>query len=207
MATSTGANVPGARSGHTAIWTREEMIIGGVDNSGGRYRPSSDGWIPTSTGGNVPAARQSHTAVWTGGEMIVWGGAPLNPIGGRYCACSAMLPTGALTVAVSKPSVVSGTARISWEAVSGAMSYDAVEGEIDSLISNAGDFSMATQICLASETTATTLDSIPLPATGESFWYLVRAVNCAGVGSYDSGAFSQAGLRDAEIQASGAACP
>src|SRR5436190_10489259 len=44
-------------------------------NTGGRYNPSTDSWIPTSTT-NAPTGRDGHTAVWTGSEMIVWGGSP-----------------------------------------------------------------------------------------------------------------------------------
>ena len=89
------ANAPSGRAGHTAVWTGSEMIIwGGYGghisgdlNSGGRYNPSTDTWIPTSTA-NAPTARGTLTAVWTGSEMIVWGGygddfIPLNT-GGRY---------------------------------------------------------------------------------------------------------------------------
>jgi len=90
--TSTGPNVPVARSNHTAVWTGTEMIVwGGVGSdyyqTGGRYNPSTDSWMPTSTGGLVPFPRQDHTAVWTGTEMIVWGGSwnssTMNS-GGRY---------------------------------------------------------------------------------------------------------------------------
>ena len=41
-------------------------------NTGGRYNPQTDNWIPTNI--NAPTARTNHTAVWTGSEMIVWGG-------------------------------------------------------------------------------------------------------------------------------------
>ena len=56
-------------------------------NSGGRYNPVTDSWIPTSTN-NVPEAREFHTAVSTGSEMIVWAGlnngfVSMNT-GGRY---------------------------------------------------------------------------------------------------------------------------
>jgi hypothetical protein len=60
-------------------------------NSGGRYEPVKDRWLPTSVGANVPIPRREHTAVWTGTEMIVWGGyygngwSYLNT-GGRYDA-------------------------------------------------------------------------------------------------------------------------
>jgi N-acetylneuraminic acid mutarotase len=95
---STGAGAPTSRSGHTAVWTGTEMIVwGGYSgdtysdvNTGGRYNPSTDTWIPTSTGANVPVIREAHTAVWTGDEMIVWGGYYLyqalwvQNTGGRY---------------------------------------------------------------------------------------------------------------------------
>src|SRR5439155_947350 len=86
------ANVPSTRDGHTAVWTGGEMIVwGGFGssmrlNTGGRYNPSTDSWAATSTG-NAPTGRSGHTAVWTGSEMIVWGGIggiPYLNTGGRY---------------------------------------------------------------------------------------------------------------------------
>jgi N-acetylneuraminic acid mutarotase len=87
-----------------AIWTGNEMIIwGGSSDSppyfrdtGRRYNPAANVWLPTSTSGNVPVGRDGHTAVWTGTEMIIWGGYwygdNLNN-GGRYCAASTLLPS------------------------------------------------------------------------------------------------------------------
>jgi hypothetical protein len=52
------------------------MIVWGgysYNNTGGRYDPASDSWLPTTTI-NVPAARVYHSSVWTGTEMIIWGG-------------------------------------------------------------------------------------------------------------------------------------
>ncbi|HEX4823296.1 MAG TPA: kelch repeat-containing protein [Candidatus Polarisedimenticolaceae bacterium] len=73
--TSVGANVPSGRSGHSAVWTGHEMVVwgGGTANTGGRYIPAQDAWLPTSTAG-APSGRQYHTAVWTGSKMIIWGG-------------------------------------------------------------------------------------------------------------------------------------
>ncbi len=96
--TSTGPNVPEGRSNHTAVWTGTEMIVWGgrpnysgapvYFNTGGRYDPSTDTWVPTSTGTGVPSPRLFHTAVWTGNEMIVWGGREVSQddvnSGGRY---------------------------------------------------------------------------------------------------------------------------
>jgi N-acetylneuraminic acid mutarotase len=92
-------NAPRPRSYHTAVWTGTEMIVWGGHywssngypqsvNTGGRYNPTTDTWIPTSTV-TVPTARSYHTAIWNGNEMIVWGGdngfadSSVNT-GGRY---------------------------------------------------------------------------------------------------------------------------
>ena len=94
---TSSSNAPRARSGHTAVWSGNEMIVwGGVTHRpiilkhGGRYNPVSDSWSATSTT-NAPSARSAHTAVWTGNEMIVWGGGnDVNDFntGGEYCAPS-----------------------------------------------------------------------------------------------------------------------
>ena len=42
-----------------------------TSNSGGRYNPQTDSWLPTN---GALTRRASHTAIWTGSEMIVWGG-------------------------------------------------------------------------------------------------------------------------------------
>jgi len=91
-ATSTGSNVPSARTQHTAVWTGTEMIVwGGYTgtthvNSGGRYNPVTDVWTNTSTV-SAPFGRGGHSAVWTGMELIVWGSSLTTSSGGRYCAC------------------------------------------------------------------------------------------------------------------------
>jgi hypothetical protein len=89
--------VPDARIGHSGIWTGSEFIIwGGVYyqdyytpfwfNTGGRYNPATDTWIPTSLAG-APAPRSSHSGVWTGTDMIIWGGdggTPFYNDGSKY---------------------------------------------------------------------------------------------------------------------------
>ena len=67
---------PDGRIEHTAVWTGSEMIVwggNGDQNTGGKYNPSTDSWIPTSNT-NAASPRGYHTAIWTGTEMIVWGG-------------------------------------------------------------------------------------------------------------------------------------
>lgn len=73
------ANAPGARVGHTAIWTGSRMIVwGGIRDGirlgdGATYNPATDTWSPVTMNG-APLARSGHAAVWTGQEMIVFGG-------------------------------------------------------------------------------------------------------------------------------------
>lgn len=63
------------REGQTAIWTGTEMIVWGgvitqqtISNTGSRYNPSTDSWLPMNIT-NAPVARYFHTAVWSGTEM------------------------------------------------------------------------------------------------------------------------------------------
>src|SRR5437867_3719405 len=125
---------PLGREFHTAVWTGNEMIAWGGqgDNNcygeflqtGGRYNPSTDTWIPTSTVG-APTARQRHTAVWTGSKMIVWGGEVLNGdlavttnTGGAYDPASdSWTPTstnGAPRARLFHAAIWSGSRMIVW---------------------------------------------------------------------------------------------
>jgi hypothetical protein len=71
------------------------IVWGGLDysdslvNTGGRYNPATDSWLPTSTGANVPTGRYQNVNVWTGLQLIVWGGSHTGTYdavntGGRY---------------------------------------------------------------------------------------------------------------------------
>jgi hypothetical protein len=75
------------------------------------------------------------------------------------------------------------------------------------LRSTLGNFTTATTNCLGNNVAGTTINDLQSVAVGQGFWYLLRAVSCGGAGSYDSGSPDQVGSRDAEIAASGLACP
>ncbi len=77
------ANAPSTRSGHTAVWASDSLVIwggwpypyNGMTSTGGALGPSGYGlWIDTASMG-APSPRWFHTAVSTGSKMIVWGGA------------------------------------------------------------------------------------------------------------------------------------
>jgi parallel beta-helix repeat protein len=94
-----------------------------------------------------------------------------------------------------------------WPSVAEAGFYQVVRGSLGLLASSAGDFTSATGQCLASAMEGTAFDDTQALEPGQGFWYLVRAGNCGGMGSYDTGAASQSGQRDAEIGASPQGCP
>ncbi|OGF67549.1 MAG: hypothetical protein A2Y62_15755 [Candidatus Fischerbacteria bacterium RBG_13_37_8] len=82
------------RYNHKAVWTGTEMIVWGGESgavhvdTGGRYNPVTDTWVPTSLD-NAAIARGRYSAVWTNSEMIIWAGITepffSSDTGGRYC--------------------------------------------------------------------------------------------------------------------------
>ena len=96
--------------------------------------------------------------------------------------------------------------RLWWATVPGSSSADVVRGSLSALRASAGDFASpsVTQACLANNRIDSFLVHDETPAPGDGVWYLVRP---QPGGSYDTGAASQIGNRDAEIAASGQSCP
>ncbi|MFN7967008.1 MAG: hypothetical protein U0V87_15105, partial [Acidobacteriota bacterium] len=109
-------------------------------------------------------------------------------------------PPGSIGISVGKT-------VLSWTQIAAAQSHDVLRGDVGLLLSNNGNFTLATQQCLASQTTATTLPFTSAPPAGSAWWLLVRARNCQFAGTYNEGNNSQAATRDPGIAASPAACP
>ncbi|HZM70421.1 MAG TPA: kelch repeat-containing protein [Candidatus Cryosericum sp.] len=99
------------------------------------------------------------------------------------------------------------TEVLSWTTVSGANAYDLLRGNLSILLMTGGDYSAAVESCEANDLSASTYPMAGSPAVGQGFFYLVRGENCGGPATYDSGASSQVGSRDAEIEASPSSCP
>ncbi len=74
------SGAPFARSGHSAVWANDRMIVWGGQNAGvvlgdgAAYCPSCEQWKTVSTA-NAPAPRSEHASVWTGTEMLILDGA------------------------------------------------------------------------------------------------------------------------------------
>ncbi len=97
----------------------------------------------------------------------------------------------------------SGT-HLRWDAVAGATGYDLQRGSLQALLSSDGDFAASLALCAANDLTANETTDPAEPGQGGGLWYLARALNCAGSGSYDEPGTAP---RDAEIAASAGACP
>jgi hypothetical protein len=96
---------------------------------------------------------------------------------------------------------------LTWTEMADATAYDVVWGNLVVLRGGLGNFTTATTACLANDHPANVVEVADVPPVGAGSWYLVRSVNCAGVGTYDSGAPSQVAPRDAEIAAASSTCP
>jgi N-acetylneuraminic acid mutarotase len=211
---TTGAPAP--RDQHVAVWSSSGsamQVWGGQNvnaaqlNTGGRYNPTTNVWAPMSSAA-APIARRYHTGIWSGSEFVVWGGWNVTDLnsGGRYCpgACSAPPPTAAPTATLSKQP---GGAQVSWTAVSGATAYDVVRGGLNVLLDSGGNFASAMQSCLANDQAATSALDAGTPPLNGGFWYLIRGLNCGGVGSYSDTGGVPTDTRDTGIAASVSACP
>lgn len=126
-------DAPTARSGHTAVWTGQELLIWGGDigqgipsSNGSAYSPTTDQWRILSPL-NAPSARSGHSAIWTGSEMILWGGATtggyLNT-GGRLDPSnqnwSALPTTGAPAGRQGQVALWTGSQMIVWGGLNGS---------------------------------------------------------------------------------------
>jgi N-acetylneuraminic acid mutarotase len=181
-----GANAPAGRVYHTAVWTGTEMIVwgglGGVGNislnSGGRYDPAIDNWVPTSTL-NAPAARLLHTAVWTGTEMIVWAGYAGGYVksGGRYDPIGdTWAPTSTIGVPAARgfhTAVWTGTEMIVWGGtVPGTRMFD-----------SGGRYNPSTDTWA----TSTTTDTPVARYSHSAIWTGTEMIVWGGVGEDSSG--------------------
>ncbi len=99
------------------------------------------------------------------------------------------------------------TTELSWASIPLATFYDVVRGGLTPLVSSGGDFSSATDDCLANDDPDTTTEDPASPGPGQGFWYLVRGGNCGGNGTYADSGPGQVGDRDGGIAASLNACP
>jgi hypothetical protein len=125
-------------------------------------------------------------------------------VSGNFARWGNVAPSGSPTLTLGDAGP--GT-ELSWTSLPGADRYDVVRGDLGVLRTSGGNFTAATQACVADDTTATSRMFAPSPTPGRGLWFLVRGASCVAPGTYDSGASSQVASRDSEIDAAPAACP
>ncbi len=97
-----------------------------------------------------------------------------------------------------------------WKDIDAAATFDfdAVRGSVGTLRTSGGNFTPSTEACLVDDHVGTSWPHGLAPASGQAFWYLVRAQLPSGTPlTYDSGGAGQVGARDAEIAAAASSCP
>ena len=190
----------------------------GVTNDGGFLAgwawSENAGWISLSCENTASCAAASYGVVidTTSGEFSgrAWG----ENIGWITFASRSVPYEVKTSWTCTVPGAVTGLqltklvagVKLNWAPTPGATAYDVVRGDLGKLRSTGGDFSAATVECVVEKELGTSTSHAGFPPAGEGHWFLARAANCGG-GTYDSGGLGQIGSRDAEIEASGGACP
>lgn len=131
---------------------------------------------------------------------------------GWTCSPTTPPPGGVplLTVAKTLPApdgTDAGHVVLSWSPAAGGSGTDVIRGDLMRLRATDGDFGDATDACLRGHSTMTELIDTDAVALDASAWYLVRDVNCATAGTYDTAGAGLAAPRDAGIALSGNDCP
>ena len=125
-----------------------------------------------------------------------------GPLQAGVCVGGSPVPGPAGTTGLA----FSGPNELTWAPVTGATGYDLVRGTVSTLLVG-GDFTLSTDACVANDIAVATFPVSHTPAAGDADWFLVRAYNACGTGTFDDGSPSQVNPRDAGIEASPNACP
>jgi hypothetical protein len=96
---------------------------------------------------------------------------------------------------------------VTWQPVIGAVGTDLVRGLVSTLLETGGDFSVATDGCVADDAPGTSHTFSDRPPAGDALFVVGRAVREEGPTTYQALTASQIGGRDEEIGAASASCP
>jgi hypothetical protein len=183
---STDANVPSARSRHTAVWTGSEMIVwGGHDaldylNTGGRYCAACvlQTWYEDADSDGHGDADDSQSSCLQPGGYVADGSDCDDADPGAWHA-----PSEVADVGVSR---IMGGVELTWASqaatAGSATTYDIVSGGIAELLTT-GSFGGAS--CLASDQPTPPFDDMrPAPSPSNGDFSVLRAGNGCGNATY-----------------------
>jgi hypothetical protein len=106
------------------------------------------------------------------------------------------IPSGPLTMNLGK---VGANAVLSWAAVPGASAYDIVSGDLTELRSAKSYQFLSQAFCVGDDLPGPTFTSSSNPSPGNGIWWVMRPLNCAGDGTYNSESPGQAVDRNTQI--------
>jgi hypothetical protein len=149
----------------------------------------------------------SSTAANQGSVHVRWGYG-VNAAGAQFCSGWNIDDVELWTATESvKTELTVEPAQLSWLSAGGAATFDVVKGDLAMLRGSGGDFSLATDGCVANDVGDTSQPFDDTPAAGQGIWFLVRGVSPAGPSTFQSLSGYPESLRDAEIDAAAASCP
>jgi hypothetical protein len=111
-----------------------------------------------------------------------------------------------LDLTTAMPRIAISAVDVSWDPLHGAEAYDVVVGDLWTLRTSNGDWSLSLDRCAAESTTATSVVLNDTPAPGEAVWILVRSERTGAPTSFDAIGIGQRGTRDDGAGASPRSC-
>jgi arylsulfatase A-like enzyme len=145
----------------------------------------------------TPAQQAAYDSLLFGFDFLQASCDPLACSGPITCA------TGLTNLRATLPSP--GTVRLDWHEPPDATSYDVIRGDVATLLATGGDYSAATDTCLANDLGQSSVTDTAPPSSGQVFWYLTRATASPCNGTYGNGT-NAIGMRDYLIGATATAC-
>lgn len=182
---------------HAGEATLGTLKAGGTsDRSHPDGRSSEVGTYPFQNAGHSPQL-YIRSSVPVATLLAIGGSSPAavyNSFGTRN-------PEGGLLLRVDRTA-------LSWGDLGTKVVYDVVRGDLG-LLRSTGDFSIASQQCVADDASTPSVSFMADPVPGMGFWFVARAKRGIIVGSYDTPVPSQFASRDPGIAAAPPAsrCP
>jgi hypothetical protein len=193
-------HAPTARTQHTAVWTGSAVWIWGGANT----TDTGSGYALGQTRDDDGDGYSECAGDCNDDNRSVFPNAP-DVCDSIDNDCDGLIDNESLPPPAVGGLSLGANGALGWTPVLGTV-YDVVKGNLGPMRSGAGDFTVSVLACVGNDLLYPVSSDSEVPAPGAGLYFVVRATGCSRSGTYDEGASSQQGSRDAEIAASGNAC-